>query len=153
MKVRGIAPDLHRWSRFPGTVFVHYCPAPAGRFHGCVINRRLSAIGLATALALAPLAPATADMSKPVIILKLSFSKLVVGKPVVQSPRTLKTDMNAAADITSTTPTICSVTPGKNGPVVTGLKVGTCTLKAYAMGMKGKFPSATKYYGVPVVNP
>lgn len=94
---------------------------------------------------------ANSDRAKPVIILKLSFSKLVVGKPVVQSPSTLKTNMNAAADISSVTPSICSVKPGRKGPVVTGLNVGTCRLKAYAAGMAGKFPSATKYYSVPVI--
>lgn len=112
--------------------------------------RRLYVV-IALAMSFALVAPAQADMAKPVIILKLSFSKLVVGKSVVQSPRTLKTDINAAADISSVTPGICSVAPGKKGPVVTGLKVGTCRLKAYAPGMAGKFPSATKYYSVPVV--
>ena len=102
------------------------------------------------ALMLSPVA-ASAEAA-PYIILKLSFTKLVVGKPVLQSPATLKTNRNAAASLSSVTPSICRVDEEQpKGPVVTGLKVGTCKLKAYASGMAGKFPSATKYYSVPVV--
>lgn len=113
--------------------------------------RRAAATFVLTCMLL-PTIPVSAQ-DRPVIILKLSFSRLVVGKSVVQSPATLKTNLNAAADISSVTPTICTVKPGAKGPIVTGLMPGTCRLKAYAMGMTGKFPSATKYFAVPVVAP
>ena len=116
------------------------------RFRTCAIALAFTAGAL-----LAPAAQATAIPTKdPQIILKLSFSRLVVGKRVQQSTSTMKTDRNAAAELSSVTPTICKVS-GFNPLYVTGLKVGTCRLKAYAPGMAGKFPSATRYYTVSVV--
>lgn len=117
------------------------------------MNRTSHFVAVLAALALAVgISPATqADLSNPQIIVKSAIGKVVLGKSVFVPVTSIKSDINAALDLFSDSKKICSVTPANKGWNVNGLKVGTCKLQAYMPGMKGKFPSATKYINVPVV--
>lgn len=95
--------------------------------------------------------PVAASYENPQISVRLTFTKLVVGKTVLLSPRNVRSDINAAVDLFSASKTVCRVFGDREGFHITGLKVGSCKLQDYMPGMKGKFPSASKTVIVPVV--
>lgn len=115
--------------------------------------RRIHVMSTMFALALCvSAAPAAqASYADPVITVKLTFSKLVAGKTVLLPASAISTDINAGSDLYSDSKSICTVTMNRKGYSITAIKPGTCQLRAYMPGMKGKFPSATKRFTVPVV--